>query len=428
VDLAQVADELYGLMPAEFRAVRDERARQARADGDRELAAAIAKLRRPTVSAWLVNQLAREAGDDLDRLLDLGQELREAQRTFAGDRLRELAAPRRAQVSALVNQAKRIAAGARQAVSAEVEREVSATLEAALADPQAAAAIRAGRLAGALSYVGLGGEGPGQDMAGLGVAGLAGPPPAATVPAAGEGKPRRHLQAVPGTGATGKRKATAQGSARTRDGFEAGDAATGRGGARDAAAGPRSTRDAAAGRGGEQAAAAQRGQRETTGQRGTTLRAPAARQAGPGDRSGATTTRQAAPRAGSEVAAARRAAREAEAAAQQAAREAAAAQRRAREAAAAEQDVRDAEELATEASATLAEAEDRVASARGRRQAARDELEQLEGRLAEVQQEEAVAARDLREAQRSREAAARAAEAAQRRIVRAKAALKKFRT
>src|SRR5213078_4366359 len=38
VDLAQVADELYALAPAEFRSARDERADQARAAGDRGLA------------------------------------------------------------------------------------------------------------------------------------------------------------------------------------------------------------------------------------------------------------------------------------------------------------------------------------------------------------------------------------------------------
>ena len=53
------------------------------------------KLRRPTVSAWLVNLLAREDGGQMDELLELGQSLREAQRALDGDRLRELSAQRR---------------------------------------------------------------------------------------------------------------------------------------------------------------------------------------------------------------------------------------------------------------------------------------------------------------------------------------------
>jgi len=156
LNIAQVADELYALVPGEFIAARDELAQQARSAGDRDLSAAIKQLRRPTVSAWLVNRLVREAADELDELLAMGEALREAQRTLAGERLRDLSAERRQRVGVLVQQAKRLAADAGQAIGAQVEREVAATLEAALADPGAADAVRSGRLNSALSYSGLG--------------------------------------------------------------------------------------------------------------------------------------------------------------------------------------------------------------------------------------------------------------------------------
>lgn len=156
-DLAQVADELYALAPAEFRSARDERADQARAAGDRGLAGAIKKLRRPTVSAWLVNQLARQAADQIAELLELGEQLRQAQQSMAADQLRQLSAQRRRKVVAVTEESKRLAAQARQSFSVQVEREVEATLEAALADPSAADAVRSGRLTSALSYAGLGG-------------------------------------------------------------------------------------------------------------------------------------------------------------------------------------------------------------------------------------------------------------------------------
>lgn len=159
MDLARVADELYALAPADFRAARDERASQARAAGNRALADSIKKLRRPTVSAWLVNMLAREAAARVEALLELAEPLREAQQTLAAGRLRELSAQRRNAVAAITQEAKRLAARARQSFSAQVEREVEATLEAALADPGAAAAVRSGRLTSALSYAGLGGAG-----------------------------------------------------------------------------------------------------------------------------------------------------------------------------------------------------------------------------------------------------------------------------
>ena len=156
-NLAQVAGELYTHAPSAFTAARDERAGQVRAAGDAGLAAEIRKLRRPTVSAWLVNLLVREAPTQVGELLELGASLREAQQALAGDRLRDLSAQRGPLVTALVQEAKRLAAQAGQPVSAQAEREVQDTLEAALADPDLAEAVRSGRLTRALSYAGLGG-------------------------------------------------------------------------------------------------------------------------------------------------------------------------------------------------------------------------------------------------------------------------------
>lgn len=156
LSLAEVEDELYSLTPAEFIAVRDERARQARAEGQRDVAGAIKKLARPTASAWLVNQLSRDRPEQMNRLFEVGEALHEAQRTLAGERLRELSADRRRAIADLLPEASRLAAQARQAASAGVLAEVKATLEAAVADPEARAAVRTGRLTKALVYAGIG--------------------------------------------------------------------------------------------------------------------------------------------------------------------------------------------------------------------------------------------------------------------------------
>lgn len=155
-DLTSAAEELYALPPGEFTAARDARVARARAVGERDLARAIGALRRPVVSAWLVNQLAREAGDQVAGLVALGESLRQAQQDLDGDRVRELSAQRRELVTGLVAEAKRLAAGGGRPIGLDVEREVEATLQAALADPGAAAAVRAGCLASPLSYAGLG--------------------------------------------------------------------------------------------------------------------------------------------------------------------------------------------------------------------------------------------------------------------------------
>jgi hypothetical protein len=156
VTVAAVADELYALTPVQFTAARDERARQVRAAGQRDEAAAIKKLPRPTASAWLVNQLGRAAPDRMARLYELGAELQEAQRTLAGDRLRELSVQRRQVISDLLPAASDLAGQAGQPASAAVLGEVRATLEAALADADARAAVRSGQLTKSLAYAGLG--------------------------------------------------------------------------------------------------------------------------------------------------------------------------------------------------------------------------------------------------------------------------------
>lgn len=195
--LSQVADELYGLVPAEFTAARDEHARQARAAGQRETAAEIKKLPRPTAGAWLVNQLVRDAATQMDQLFQVGQSLQDAQRELDGDRMRELSADRRQVIAELVPEAARLAAAAGLPASAAVLGEVRSTLEAALADPAAGEAVRSGRLARALTYAGLGEV----DL----TAALAGPPPSARAPHE-RGGPARPVPTRAGTShpATGR--------------------------------------------------------------------------------------------------------------------------------------------------------------------------------------------------------------------------------
>jgi len=154
--LSQAARDLYALPPADFTAARDELARQARAADQRDDAALIKKLTRPTVSAWLVNQLVRSAQQPMTRLFELGAALHAAQQELAGDRLRELSGQRRQLIAELIPAASQLAASAGVSVSGGALDEVRATLEAALADAAAREAVQSGQLTRALSYAGLG--------------------------------------------------------------------------------------------------------------------------------------------------------------------------------------------------------------------------------------------------------------------------------
>ncbi|MGQ4600260.1 hypothetical protein [Nocardia sp. R6R-6] len=155
-----VAHDLYGLAPAEFVAARADRVAAAKQAGDKQLAAAIGKLRKPTLSAWTANLLARAAPDDVAALLRLGAALAAAQRELSGEQLRSLTAQRQQLVTALAKKAGALAAEHGNPVGEGVLREVGQTLTAALAEPDVAERLRTGTLATAASYEGFGPSGP----------------------------------------------------------------------------------------------------------------------------------------------------------------------------------------------------------------------------------------------------------------------------
>jgi hypothetical protein len=154
--LDQLAERLFALPPAEFVPARDEAVAAARAEGDRAKAAAIAKFRRPTVAAWLVNLLALRATSGLDELLTLGVAMRSAQGDLRGSDLRELATTRRTLIAGLVRQAADLAVASGAARSGLPVAEVEATLGAAVADESIAEEVRAGRLLKSVHYDGFG--------------------------------------------------------------------------------------------------------------------------------------------------------------------------------------------------------------------------------------------------------------------------------
>jgi hypothetical protein len=150
-----IADELYRLPLEEFIPARDARVKELRKT-DRELAAALGRLRKPSAAAWVVNLLVHERPELLDQLADLAEALRVAQESLSGDQLRALSAQRHQVVASVVREARRLATGQGVKVGDAVQRELEATFDAALADPSAARAVRSGRLTTSLSYAGLG--------------------------------------------------------------------------------------------------------------------------------------------------------------------------------------------------------------------------------------------------------------------------------
>ncbi|RQW97852.1 hypothetical protein [Micromonospora globispora] len=153
-----VVQRLYATPPDRFVAARDAAVDDARRAGDRAAAREIAKLRRPTVAAWLVNLLAIRRPELVADLAQLSESLRSAQRELRGTKLRELSAQRRAVVGALVAEVRKLAAAEKDAPPAGKLplAEVEATLNAALSDAEVAEQVRSGRLLRATHYAGFG--------------------------------------------------------------------------------------------------------------------------------------------------------------------------------------------------------------------------------------------------------------------------------
>src|SRR5258708_36018672 len=103
----EALDRLYATPPDRFTAERDALAKTLRAT-DKAAAAAVKALRRPTVTAWALNQVARDHAADLSGLFDADAELSRSQREGGGrDTLAEAARARREIIGRLVAAAPR---------------------------------------------------------------------------------------------------------------------------------------------------------------------------------------------------------------------------------------------------------------------------------------------------------------------------------
>jgi hypothetical protein len=178
MEIDKAIDDLFAAEPSEFVAARDALVKELRDAGDKEGAAEVKALRRPTVAAWAINQLARSDSEGIEELVEAGEALRTASlaRTGAKD-LREAVARRRDVVKRLTEATKRILPS-----SSATETNLSAiaqTLEAASVDEQAAEELRRGRLSKELAlpaaFPGFGAE----ETAALPAAERAKPTPAA---------------------------------------------------------------------------------------------------------------------------------------------------------------------------------------------------------------------------------------------------------
>lgn len=146
--------DLYALPLDEFIAARDELAARLKKEGDGEGAARVKALRKPSVAAWAVNQLARRHADSMAKLLALRDEMEGA----GAAQLRAVGEKRKRLLADLVKRAEKVLADGGHGSSAATLEKVTQTLQAGATDEEIEL-LREGRLTRELSPSGFAGFG-----------------------------------------------------------------------------------------------------------------------------------------------------------------------------------------------------------------------------------------------------------------------------
>ncbi len=146
----EAVDELYSIEPEAFMARRAELVAAAKAAKDKAAAKRITALRKPTRSAFAINRMVRREPEALEALLDLGDDLRRAERSVDAAQVRELSKQRRTLIDDVTRRA------LEEDDPAAVRDEVASTLQAALADEDVAEQVRSGSLVRAATFEGFG--------------------------------------------------------------------------------------------------------------------------------------------------------------------------------------------------------------------------------------------------------------------------------
>jgi hypothetical protein len=143
-------DRLYGLPLDAFVAERDALAKELRGSGQRDEAAAVKALKKPSVAAWAVNQALRTQGKAARELWQAGDALAAAQEKIlagkgSGADLRAAGERERAAVEPLVDAARGLLTASGGDLSETTVERVRQTLHAAAIDPEAREEIASGR-------------------------------------------------------------------------------------------------------------------------------------------------------------------------------------------------------------------------------------------------------------------------------------------
>jgi hypothetical protein len=156
--------DLYGLPLEQFTPERNELVKRLRAEGEKQEAARVAKLRKPSTAAWAVNQLVRTQKKAINELFKAGDQQIEAQHKAVSGKgsaaaLKQAAQKQREATEKLLGAADGLLSSDGHALAAAIQERVSETLRAAAVDPDSREQVKEGCLAKELRFTGMGGFG-----------------------------------------------------------------------------------------------------------------------------------------------------------------------------------------------------------------------------------------------------------------------------
>ena len=155
--------ELFAMPPEQFVKRRDELVAKLKARGAGKAASLVKALDKPTLAAWVVNQLARESPAQIAELLEAASRLRKVQagalkRQVSAEELRSAAHAEREALGALIRRAGDVLRAANRSESSGLLGRIESTLHAhAVGTTQQRELLRGGRLTHESVAAGFGG-------------------------------------------------------------------------------------------------------------------------------------------------------------------------------------------------------------------------------------------------------------------------------
>ena len=143
------SDELFQRRPDEFTATRNALVKRLRSEGRSDVAARVSGLRRPPLTAWAINQLARLHPEMIEGVIGAGDRLRGAmEQAIRGDRsgFQQAQADERTAIQTAVAVAAGLLAGGGGKDTEAARQRMTETLRAATVDPEVADKVRRGVL------------------------------------------------------------------------------------------------------------------------------------------------------------------------------------------------------------------------------------------------------------------------------------------